>query len=247
MSATVASLLGVFLVSSASLVGLFFLALKEATLRRSMPLLISLAVGALLGDVFIHLLPELFEEEVGNTRAVSAVVFGGILLFFLLEKALHWHHHGEDSEAPHPVGKLVLLSDAIHNVLDGMMIAGSFLVSFPAGVATVLAVLLHEIPQEVGDFAVLLHAGYSKSRALLMNFLSALTAFVGAGVVLWSGQSVEGGSWVIPALAAGSFIYIAMADLIPELHKGEHRSRTFGSLSALLLGLAAMMALRFLE
>lgn len=237
----------VFLVSIISVIGVFFMSMREEALRRRIPLLISLAVGALLGDVFIHLLPELFEEIGNRALAVSSYVLAGIVVFFLLEKGLHWHHHGEDSHAPHPVGKLVLISDGLHNFLDGIIIAGSFLLSVPAGIATTVAVILHEIPQEVGDFAVLLHAGYSRKRALVLNGISALMAFIGATIVLGGVIPETLGGVAIPALAAGGFIYIAMSDLVPELHKADNHSKPFGQFGMLLIGVAAMFALTFLE
>src|SRR3989338_3544563 len=167
--------LSVLVISLISLVGVFTLSLREELLRKYMSIFISLAVGALLGDAFIHLIPEALETS-SNTILSSVLIIAGILIFFLLEKFLHWHHHGEDKEETHihPVGALVLFSDGVHNFMDGIIIGASFIVSAPVGIATTLAVILHEIPQEVGDFAVLLHAGYTKARALWLNFLSAL-------------------------------------------------------------------------
>lgn len=208
----------------------------------------SIAVGALLGDAFIHLIPEALGDST-NTTLTSILVIVGIISFFILEKFLHWHHHGEDKEeiGIHPVGKLVLLSDGIHNFLDGIIIGASFIISVPVGIATTLAVILHEIPQEIGDFAVLLHSGYTKRRALWLNFLSALTAILGAIVFFVLGEVTEISSTYFIPIAAGGFIYIAVADLIPELHKTKEIKHSIFQIMAVTLGVLAMIGLTFLE
>lgn len=242
------ALLGVIVISLVSLVGVFFLSVKEEIMRRYLSLFVSLAVGALLGDAFIHLIPEAFENSI-NSLATSLLIVLGIIIFFIMEKFMHWHHHEDDTSEHtiHPVGKLVLFSDGVHNFIDGAIVGISFLVSIPLGFATTLAVMLHEIPQEMGDFAVLLHAGYSRKRALWLNFLSALTAILGVFFAFWLGSSGENFiSWVIP-LAAGGFIYIAVADLIPELHKTKKIKYSFLQLCALIVGVILMIGLTFLE
>ncbi|MEK7124680.1 MAG: ZIP family metal transporter, partial [Patescibacteria group bacterium] len=158
------SILSVVAVSLVSLIGVFTLSIKEEFLRKYIYIFISLAAGALLGDAFIHLIPEAFEESF-DPALTGMFVIAGIVIFFILEKFFHWHHHGEDANKPHsihPAGKLILFSDGVHNITDGIIIGASFLVSIPVGVATTLAVVLHEIPQEIGDFAVLIHAGYKR-------------------------------------------------------------------------------------
>jgi zinc and cadmium transporter len=170
----------------------------------------------LLGDAFIHIIPEAFESNLGSNMA-SILVISGVLLFFIIEKFIHWHHHGEDKEEIHihPVGRLVLFTDGFHNFIDGAIIGASFLISTHVGIATTLAVILHEIPQEIGDFAVLIHSGYTKNRALLLNFLSALTSLLGLVVVFLFGNIIDNvAMWFIP-IAAGGFIYIAQ----PPLYK----------------------------
>lgn len=242
---TFASVLAISLIS---FIGIFTLSLKEEILRKYIFIFISIAVGALLGDSLIHLIPEAFESS-SSKVTTGVLVIGGILFFFILEKFLHWHHHGEDKENSHihPVGKLVLLSDGIHNFLDGMLIGASFLVSVPVGLATTLAVILHEIPQEIGDFAVLLHSGYSKSRALWLNFLSAIAAIAGAVVFFALGRIAEVfSSWFLP-IAAGGFIYIAVADLIPELHKTKEMKYSVLQILSVVIGVLSMVALVYLE
>lgn len=242
------ALLGVVVVSVVSLVGVFTLSIKEEIIRKYIFLLVSLAVGALLGDAFIHLIPEAFENST-NPLAVSLLIIVGIVVFFVLEKFMHWHHHGDDAQEHgiHPVGKMMLFSDGIHNFIDGVIIGISFLVSIPLGMATILAVILHEIPQEIGDFAVLLHAGYTRKRALWLNFLSALSAVFGTLLAFVLGEAGEDFiNWVLP-FAAGGFIYIAVADLMPELHKTKKINYSFFQLLSLILGVALMVGLVFLE
>lgn len=231
-----------------SLLGVTLLSAKEDLLRKYLFLFISVAVGALLGDAFIHLIPEALEESSSQTLTSTLIILG-ILFFFVIEKFLHWHHHGEDSEEMyiHPVGKLILFSDGVHNFLDGIIIAASFMVSIPVGIATTLAVILHEIPQEIGDFAVLLHSGYTRKRALFLNFISALTALLGAFVFFLLGELSESLSLYFVPIAAGGFIYIAVADLIPELHKTKKVHYSIYQLAAVILGVLAMFALAFLE
>ena len=233
--------------SLVSFVGIFMLALQEEKLRKYIFIFISLAVGALLGDAFIHLIPESF-EKLKDTTLTSILIISGIILFFILEKFLHWHHHGEDKEEfkVHPVGKLVLFSDGVHNFIDGIIIGASFLISIPVGLATTLAVILHEIPQEIGDFAVLLHAGYTKTRALWLNFLSALLSVAGVLLVLVLGEKQSVVLFILP-IAAGGFIYIAVADLIPELQKTKEIKYSILQIVAVLMGILAMIALILLE
>lgn len=240
--------ISVIIVSLVSFVGVFSLTLKEDLIKKYIGLFISLAVGALLGDAFIHLIPEAFEKSF-NSLTASVLIILGILIFFILEKFLHWHHHGEDKENTkiHPVGKLLLFTDGFHNFIDGIIIGISFLVSIPIGIATTLAVVLHEIPQEIGDFAVLIHSGYEKKRALWLNFFSALTAVLGTIIALIFGSVAEKFTiWVIP-IAAGGFIYIAMADLIPELHKTEKVKSSTLEIISVLVGILIMASLLWLE
>jgi len=257
------TLASVFIVSMVSLIGLFTLSLKEDVLRKYIFLLVSLAIGALLGDAFIHLIPESFESL--DATLVGLLIIVGILAFFILEKFLHWHHsHGledegcadqyrEHEEAQgegggiRPLGHLVIVSDGVHNFLDGVIIAASYFVSAEVGIATTAAVMLHEIPQEIGDFGVLLHAGFTRMRALFVNFLSALSAVLGALAVLFLNETLETAIlWLVP-LAAGGFIYIASSDLIPELHKTEHAGESLLQLAAIAIGVVAMALLVLAE
>lgn len=251
--------LSVLIVSLISLIGLFTLSLGEGLLRRYLFLLVSLATGALLGDAFIHIIPESFRDL--DSRLAGVLVIAGMLLFFILEKALHWHHyHGKESdemhfhdgelasgEGLHPVGKMVLISDGVHNFMDGVIIAASYIAGLHIGIATTIAVILHEIPQEIGDFGVLLHAGYTKKRALFLNFVTALLAVLGAFIVVLVGGVIDPViSWIVP-ISAGGFIYIAASDLIPELHRVKGGKKSIAQFCAIVLGVLAMIFLLYVE
>jgi zinc and cadmium transporter len=250
----------VIVVSLISLVGIFTISLREDALRRSVFVLVSLAVGALFGDAFIHLIPEALEEAT-RPELVGLFVLLGIVVFFVFEKFLHWHHFGHHhDESAHrddileteknrikPLGYLVLTSDSVHNFIDGVIIAGSFLISIEVGIATTVAVILHEIPQEIGDYAILIHAGFSRMRALFMNFMTALFAILGALLTLLLGGVLESAIPYISAFAAGHFVYIAGADLIPELQKTTNLKNSMVQLLALIVGMALMFALLFIE
>ncbi|MDO8623834.1 MAG: ZIP family metal transporter [bacterium] len=240
------TLISVALVSLISLIGVFTLGINEERLRRMLFYLVSFSVGALLGDVFIHILPEIMGGE-SSLRNGVYVLFG-ILLFFVLERVLVWHHsHGSHDEKIHSMVYLTIIGDALHNFLDGVIIAASFLVSIPVGIATATAVIFHEIPQEIGQFAILVHGGWSREKALLYNFFSALTAILGAVLMLLFAQSFTEAPALLLGLGAASFIYIAMSDLIPELQKERHIRRSLLQLIWMLAGIAVMASLLLLE
>lgn len=236
-------LLSVFGISLASLTGVFLLSLSTKLLKKVMLYLVSFAVGALFANTFLHVLPEVIESS-GNLRFSLSLVLGGIILSFILEKFIHWHHcHNLSCHCSEPVGIMMLIGDGMHNVTDGILIATAYLVDIELGIATTIAVILHEIPQEIGDFAVLLHSGFSKGRALLWNFLSALTAFVGAFAVILLNQHLYGIEDILLPLAAGNFLYIAGSDLIPELHKESRFKNALFQLTCMMAGIAIMYAL----
>lgn len=241
------TLVAVAAISAISLVGALTLVLAPRALNRALLLLISFAAGALLGDAFIHLVPEIAESEDGFDFAASMALLAGITGFFVLEKGLHWHHaHFPHEEVVHPVAVSNVIGDGLHNFVDGAIVAGSFLVSGRLGLATALAVTLHEIPQELGDFAILIHAGLKPRRALALNFLSGLAAIAG-GVATLALTSLEGIEQVLIPFSAGAFIYIASTDLIPELHKEPEPRKSFVQVMALLLGIGIMALLTLVE
>lgn len=242
------SIISVVLVSAVSLVGVITLFRDGRFLNKTLFFLISFSAGALLGDAFLHILPELSESG-GLELSTVGYILGAILLFFILERVIRWHHHhAEEQEThTHPVAALNLLGDAVHNFLDGTIIAAAYLIDFRLGLATTIAVILHEIPQEVGDFAVLLHAGMSRARALLFNLLSAVAAVFGAIATILLTDLVPDLQKTLLALGAGGFIYIATTDLLPELHKEIGIKKSLGQLLGIILGIAIMYALLFLE
>ncbi|MBI2830308.1 MAG: ZIP family metal transporter [Chloroflexi bacterium] len=239
----------VVIVSLISVIGILFLSIDRQRLDKMLLFLISFAVGGLAGDALIHLIPEAF-EEMGTGLAVPLLIIGGMLGFFVLDSSLRWRHcHFPVSEHHvHPVGTLNLAGETMHNFIDGILIAASYSVSIPIGVATTIAVILHEIPQEIGDFSVLVYAGYPVRKALLYNFMVALTAVLGAVIVLLLGDLVGGLSTFIVPITAGGFIYMALSDLIPEIQ--QHCDRLLvvaGHFAAVLMGVGLMAALVLLE
>jgi len=238
------TLLSVLIVSLISLVGIFFISIREDLLKRILLILVSFSAGALLGGAFIHLLPETVKES-GFTISVSLSVLSGILVFFILEKIIFWRHcHIPTSnDHPHPFTYLNLIGDGLHNFIDGMVIAGGYLVSPALGISITLAVMIHEIPQEIGDFGVLVYGGFSKLKALFMNFISASSAFLGAILVLFLSIKSETLSAFLLPFTAGGFIYIAGSDLIPELKKDTELKKTFMQLISLILGICIMFLL----
>ena len=233
------------LISLMSLIGILTLFSRKLFADNLLQFMISFAAGTLIGDAFFHLMPEAVEGSGGFALSVSLGVIAGILLFFLLEKFIHWRHcHIPTSDRhPHPVATMNLIGDGIHNFLDGVVVAASFIVSIPLGIATTFAVVLHEIPQEVSDFGILLHAGYSRKRALMMNLLFALTSVAGAIATLWIGTLSETLANFLLPVTAGGFIYIAGVDLIPDIHKEVKPWRSAVQFGAILLGLAIMWLL----
>ena len=240
------SLISVLIVSLISLVGVFTLAIQKERLHKILFYLVSFSVGALLGDVFIHILPELAEGN--DMGSIGLYLLAGIIAFFVLERFVLWHHsHTSHTEEVHSVVYLTIFGDALHNFLDGMAIAASFLVSFPLGVATTVAVIFHEIPQEIGQFAILIHGGWKTKKALIYNFISALAAVAGAAVMLLLASTVE--VLIIPLLAmsAASFIYIALSDLIPELNRERGTKQSILQIIWMLAGIGVMAGLLLLE
>lgn len=238
-------MLSVILVSLISFVGIFAIAIKAKKLNKILLYLISFSAGALLGDTFIHLLPETVEKA-GFGLEISGYVLFGIVTFFVLEKVIQWQHcHGHfvEEKHVHPFAYMNIVGDGIHNFIDGLVIAVSYIISVPVGLATTTAVALHEIPQEIGDFGVLLHGGFSKRRALLVNFLSALTAVLGAITAVYLNGVIENIELFLVPVAAGGFIYIAGSDLIPELHKETSIKKSIVQLFAFIIGILIMALL----
>jgi len=238
----------VILVSVISFIGALSLALNKKILKQLLLYLVSFAAGAFFGDVFFHLFPEIVESQ-GFTVQVSVIILSGIVFSFFVEKVIRWRHchHPTGEDHPHPVATMNLIGDSVHNFIDGLIIGASYLVGVEVGIATTIAVVLHEIPQEIGDFGILIHGGYIRAKALLFNFLTALLSIAGAVIALIIGTRTESLAAVLLPFAVGNFLYIAGSDLIPELH--DHVSVRESVLQILLfvLGIAIMAALLLLE
>ncbi|WP_435349202.1 ZIP family metal transporter [Haloarchaeobius sp. HRN-SO-5] len=207
----------VAVVSLLALVGIVTVAMGRQKLDRVLPYLVSFSAGTLLGDAFLHLIPEVVATH-GFDAGTGLVVLSGIVLAFVLEKYISWHHnHYPNADQAQPLSYMILFGDSIHNALDGVIIAASYLASIPLGLATTAAIATHEIPQEIGDFGVLVYGGMPHGRAVAYNFLTALTAFVGATAVLLLAEYSGALTHYLLPVAAGNFVYIAASDLLPEL------------------------------
>lgn len=204
------------------------------------PNLISYATGTLLGAAFLGMIPHALEHT--NTQLITGTVLAGIVFFFMLEKLVIWRHcHNVECGVHGTAGTLILFGDAFHNFVDGVVIAAAFLTSIPLGVATALAVIAHEVPQEVGDFGILLESGYSKQKAFLYNLLSSITTLPGAIIAYFYLEHAKGSVPYILALSAASFIYIAMADLFPVLHRKIELGHSIRQLVLILAGIGTIL------
>ena len=244
------TLISVGIVSLVSLVGVIIISFSdEESVKKPnntlLRLLVALAIGALLGDLLIHLLTEIYQEI--GVRS-SLYVAGGFIVFFLLEKVLHWRHehNAKQENRIEPFGVMNLVADGVHNLVDGALIAASYLVSFPVGLATTIAVILHEIPQELGDYGILRMAGFSKRASLMFNFASGLLAIIGAVIVLFGGINIETGGPLILAFTSGGFIYLLFL-LIRKLDDEMAFRHTFTTVLMIVVGIALMWLITFLE
>jgi len=240
-----------FLISLIAFIGALTLFLKEKLLNKILLILVAFSSGTLLGSAFFHLIPEAIEkfEEKEILNLFLYLIFGFCTLF-VLENFISWHHHHatQHPEIKHPETKpfsyLILISDAIHNFIDGSIIAASFFINFPIGIATALAVALHEIPQEIGDFGVLIYSGFKKVKALSLNFFSAISVVFGGvfGYFLY-GKIGESIIFLLP-FAAGNFIYISASDLIPEIKQKESFKKSLIHFLIFLLGIGLMFLIK---
>lgn len=244
-------LISTFLISGISFVGALTLVLKEKFLEKILLVLVAFSAGALIGGAFLHLLPEAIEKiGFGDNQLLGIFLFliFGFSFFFILEQLISWHHHHSlrHLEIIKPFSYLILISDSIHNFLDGLIIAAAFIVSLPVGIAASIAVALHEIPQELGDYAVLIYGGLKKSRALFLNFLSALLAVLGGVIGFFlSGEIGDFTVYFLP-FAAGNFIFIAASDLIPEIKNKENFKKSVIYFFTFLLGIGLMWLMKLM-
>lgn len=222
-------LISIFIVSLISLIGIFTFA---RAFERMLFALIAFAAGTLLGAAFFDLLPEAMEES----SDIFGYVLAGMLFFFILERFIFWRHCHDGKCDVHAFTYLNLLGDSIHNYIDGMIIAASYIASTSIGIASTLAIVFHEIPQEIGDYGILIYGGFSKRKALFYNFITALAAFLGAISIMFFQVAIENS--ILLSFGAGGFIYIASADLIPELHKVIDKKKSSIQIISLFLGIA---------
>lgn len=245
MSTLLAIILATFINGLMAFAGAFGLFLREKTLQKTLIFLVAFSAGALLSGAFIHIIPEALQEL--DTNTVFGIALIGFATFFLIERYLHWHHcHEEDGDCEvHPVSTLILVGDAIHNFIDGLVIASSFLVDIRFGIITTVLILSHELPQELGNFGVLVHAGMEKKKALLYNFISQSTAIIGGivGYLLAGEASFQ--VYMLP-IAAGGFIYIAASDLIPELHKEPSIKKSIANFLFFIIGIVFIVGMKSL-
>jgi zinc and cadmium transporter len=220
-------------------VGAIFFFIFKKNLNKILIFLVSFTTGALLGGAFFHFIPEALGEI--SVISVSLLVVLGFFIFLILERVVHWHHCHDGKCEKHPFTFLILYGDGLHNFIDGLIIAGSFLISIPFGIITSLLIMSHELPQEIGDFGVLVYGGFSRGKALLYNFLSQLTAVLGGLLGFFFLQSGEYIVYILP-VAAGGFIYIAVADLIPEIFKEKNLIKVIVNLLAIVLGLLLLIS-----
>ena len=249
MVAWLLAIISVVAVSTISLVGVLTLWLTDKKLKKAFVYMVSFSAGGLLGDAFIHLIPESIGET-GLETSGSILIIMGILSSFIVERFLQWRHcHIPTSdEHPHSFAYMNLFGDAVHNLIDGVIVGGSYLASVPLGISTTIAVIFHEIPQELGDFGVLIYGGFNKRKALFFNFLTALTAIFGAIISFIIGSAIEGFILLVIPFAAGNFIYIAGSDLIPELRKDEPNPRKAAlQVASISLGIITMLFLLLLD
>lgn len=235
------TLLSVLIVNLLSFSGALTLSIKKEKLKNILIYLVSFSAGALMGDVFFHLLPEIVEEN-GFKLIISISILLGIIFSFILEKIICWRHcHLPITKNHiHPFAIMNLWGDFFHNFLDGLIIASSYLLNIPTGIATTIAVIFHEIPQEIGDFGVLLYGGFKIKKALILNFFTALSAFLGALFGLFLNNAIENITLYLVPFAAGNFIYIAGSDLIPELHKEVEFKKGIKQILSFIFGILIM-------
>ncbi len=245
------------LISLVSLSGAFVFWIKPERLNSLLPYLIALAVGVLLGDAFIHLIPDAAKRQ-GSVSSVCLMTLAGVFLFFVLEKLVRWRHdhrllpsvesaQSPCSEAIKPMAKMNLMGDAVHNFVDGILIGGSFLVDPVIGMTTTLAIVVHEIPQEIGDVGALVYGGYSPRKAVIYNFYCSLTVVLGALFTLLLSQFAQASLIFLLPVAAGGFIYIAATDFIPILHEHSSLKNLYGQTVIFAMGVGFMQAIVVFE
>jgi len=237
-------ILTTFAIALIAFIGIFTLAMKEHLLNKILLVLVSLSAGALMGGAFLHLLPEAVEKSEGTDIFLFVLV--GFLLFFVIEKVLHWRHCHKGKCDVHTFHYMNLIGDSVHNLIDGLIIAASFIVSTPLGLTTTIAIAAHEIPQEIGDFGVLIYGGFEKKKAIILNFVVALTVVLGGIIGYFISKSIEQAVVFLLPFAAGGFIYIAATDLVPEIKKELDVKKSMATMFVFICGIAIMWLTKIL-
>ncbi len=226
-----------------ALVGSVVFFMTEATFQKVLLPLVALSAGTLIGSAFLHLIPEGLEAFQGGSELFFLWLLAGFISFFALEQIIHWHHcRKADATCKAPLGHLILIGDGLHNFIGGLAVAGTFLIDIRLGITTLLAAAAHEVPQELGDFAVLIHSGWSRKAALCLNMMSGLT-FLCGGLVAYGAAKTLDISFLVP-FAAGNFIYIGASDLIPEVNKHKKLGENVKNFLGFALGLVFMFLIR---
>lgn len=246
MSSLIWILVSTFLVSIIAWIGILTFFLKDKLLDKILLVLVALSAGALLGGAFLHLLPKAIGQAQGPLLDTFLYLILGFCIFLILEQFIDWHHHHSPTHKKKPVSYLILISDILHNLIDGLVIAGSYLIGVPTGIVTTLAIVLHEIPQEIGDFGVLIYGGFRKTKALTLNYLSALSVIVGGALGYYLSTLFQNlGTFILP-FAAGNFIYIASSDLIPEIKHGENLAESLLHFVVFIGGIVLMLVIKLI-
>ena len=226
-----------------ALVGSVVFFMTDATFQKLLLPLVAMSAGTLIGSAFLHLIPEGLESYQGSTEQFFLWLLAGFISFFALEQIIHWHHcRKADATCKTPLGHLILIGDGLHNFIGGLAVAGTFLIDIRLGITTLLAAAAHEIPQELGDFAVLIHSGWSRKAALLFNMMSGLT-FLCGGLVAYGASKTLDIAFLVP-FAAGNFIYIGASDLIPEVNKHKQLGENVKNFLAVTVGLLFMLLIK---
>lgn len=242
MSTLLAIFIGTFAITLCVWIAIFFIYLKRDWLDRVIVFLVSLSAGSLMGGAFLHLLPEASENM--EASSLFGIFLTAFVVFLVIEKVIHWRHCHKTDCTVHPVGYMNLVGDSVHNFIDGLVIAGAFVVDIRLGIATTVAVALHEIPQEIGDYGVLVFAGFKHKFAMILNYLVSLTVVVGGIVGYFAFNSIENILPYLMPIAAGGFVYIAASDLVPEIKKETSTKKSLVSVIIFISGILLMYAFK---
>lgn len=245
MNVLLSIILATIIISLLSLIGIFTIFMRKQTLHGVINYLVAFSIGGLIAGAFFNLIPE--SETTLGSQMTFIFVSIGLLIFFLIEKVLHWRHCHDDNCKVHSFAYTSLVGDAIHNFLDGIVIAAAFLVDFKVGLATSLAIIIHEIPQELGDFGVLIRAGLTKQKALLFNLLTALTCVLGGVFGFIFLNKIESIVPYVIAITAGGFIYVAVSDLIPEIRNEMSLKKSLINILIIAIAITIMVLIGKLE